>query len=211
MSAENKEANRSHEEEDKKEQGRDYPGYAPTENDHACDDTINSFQRIALTFSTQGLGFISVPMLAYPMLELGLNTDVIWRVLLGVGALPGLLVLYLRLRAGNVRGCRRNGTETVVASRDEPVGDIDSVSRTSAIIRTESFELTTPNQRGEDEFNAESTLFCDVTSSESEEALVENSYLEDDVKHLEEQLDNQDDACKSDVSTSPIRGHSRSL
>ncbi|KAL3794517.1 hypothetical protein ACHAW5_001327 [Stephanodiscus triporus] len=211
MSAENKEANRSHEEEDKKEQGKDYPGYAPTENDHACDDTINSFQRIALTFSTQGLGFISVPMLAYPMLELGLNTDVIWRVLLGVGALPGLLVLYLRLRAGNVRGCRRNGTETVVASRDEPVGDIDSVSRTSAIIRTESFELTTPNQRSEDEFNAESTLFCDVTSSESEEALVENSHLEDDVKHLEEQLDNQDDACKSDVSTSPIRGHSRSL
>lgn len=209
MSAENKEANRSHEEEDKKKEEEDYPGYVPTENDHASDDTISSFQRIALTFSTQGLGFISVPMLAYPMLELGLNTDVIWRVLLGVGALPGLLVLYLRLRAGNVRGCRRNGeTETVVASRDEPVGDIDSAS---TVIRTESFELTAPNQRSEDEFNAESTLFCDVTSSVSEEALVENSHLEDDVKHIEKQLDNQDDACKDDVSTSPIRDHSRSL
>jgi prephenate dehydrogenase len=151
-------------------------------------------------------------MLAYPMLELGLNTDVIWRVLLGVGALPGLLVLYLRLRAGNVRGCRRNGeTETVVVSRDEPVGDVDSASRTSTVIRTESFELTAPNQRSEDEFNAESTLFCDVTSSVSEEALVENSHLEDDVKHIEKQLNNQDDACKDDVSTSPIRDHSRSL
>ncbi len=80
------------------------------------------------------------------------------------------------------------------------------------MIRTESFELITPNQRNEDEFNAESTLFCDITSSESnEEALVQNSHLEDDNRCLEKQLENQEDACKDGESTSPIRGHSRSL
>ena len=191
-------------------------GYVPasvTENLRVDDATVASFQRIALTFSTQGLGFLSVPLLAYPMLELGFDTDVIWRVLLGCGALPGLLVLFLRLCAGNVRGCTRRGvTETAVASGDDPVGNIGSARRTSSMIRTESFELITPNQRNEDGFNAESTLFCDVTSSESnEEALVEIAHLEDDNRYLEKQLENQEDACKDGGSTSPIRGHSRGL
>jgi hypothetical protein len=189
-------------------------GYAPasvTEN-HRVDEAT-AFQRIALTFSTQGIGFISVPLLAFPMLELGFDTDIIWRVLLAFGALPGLLVLYLRLCAGNVRGCRRNGlTETVVASRDDAVGNMGSARRISPMIRTESFELITPNQRHDDEPNAESTLFCDVTSSESnEEALVESSYLEDDNRYLEKQLEDQEDACKDGASTSPIRSHSRGL
>jgi len=185
-------------------------GYVPasvTENHRVDDATVASFQRIALTFSTQGLGFLSVPLLAYPMLELGFDTDVIWRVLLGCGALPGLLVLFLRLCAVNVRGYTRSGvSETAVARGD------DLARRTSSMTRTESFELITPNQRNEDEFNAESTLFCDVTSSESnEEALVENSHLEDDNRYLEKQLENQEDACKDGGSTSPIRGHSRGL
>ncbi|EED88919.1 phosphate transporter, partial [Thalassiosira pseudonana CCMP1335] len=71
-----------------------YLNYANEVEDNS---TIQSFQRIALTFSTQGLGFITVPLLAYPMLELRWDVDLIWRLLLGVGAIPGFIVLYLRM------------------------------------------------------------------------------------------------------------------
>ena len=73
-------------------------------------DEVKSFQRIALTFSTQGLGFITVPLLAYPMLALKINVDVIWRLLLGVGALPGIVVLYMRLCSR--KGCSKEKDET---------------------------------------------------------------------------------------------------
>ncbi|KAL3823336.1 hypothetical protein ACHAXA_010471 [Cyclostephanos tholiformis] len=189
------------------------PPASMTDNDDPIgyDTTVGSFQRIALTFSTQGLGFVSVPLLAYPMLELGFDTDVIWRLLFGIGALPGLLVLYLRLRAGNTRGLSgRNGeTEMVVACRDEPAaGDIRSTYNASSMIRAESLELTTSNQRNEDETNLEpSTLFCDTSCSESNEmALVENSHLEDDSKRLDQRLGINDDG-----STIPIRVRPRGL
>lgn len=86
--------------------------------------TIPSFQRIALTFSTQGLGFLTVPLLAYPMLELQWNVDVIWRVLLGVGALPGLVVLYLRLGSGS--GCGTSCCNRSLGGRGrQKIGDDD--------------------------------------------------------------------------------------
>ena len=59
--------------------------------------SIESFQRIAMTFSTQGLGFLTVPLLAWPMLAFRMSANAVWRTLLGLGALPGLIVLYLRI------------------------------------------------------------------------------------------------------------------
>eukprot|EP00578_Thalassiosira_sp_NH16_P031354 CAMPEP_0181080080 /NCGR_PEP_ID=MMETSP1071-20121207/2377_1 /TAXON_ID=35127 /ORGANISM="Thalassiosira sp., Strain NH16" /LENGTH=455 /DNA_ID=CAMNT_0023161535 /DNA_START=101 /DNA_END=1465 /DNA_ORIENTATION=+ len=97
-------------------------------NSNSEDATVSSFQRIALTFSTQGLGFISVPLLAYPMLELGWNVDAIWRVLLGAGALPGFLVLFLRLRSGGsysrVRRKAYDRAETVIDNQDAMLENI---------------------------------------------------------------------------------------
>lgn len=61
-------------------------------------EEIASFRRIALTFSTQGIGFITVPLIAYILLALRCNVVFIWRFLLGIGALPGFAVLLLRLR-----------------------------------------------------------------------------------------------------------------
>lgn len=76
-------------------------GFEAPSQVHAIDQTrIKSFQRIALTFSMQGLGFLTVPMLAYLMLATRMNAEIIWRTLLGVGALPGLAVLYLRRCSG---------------------------------------------------------------------------------------------------------------
>ena len=66
-------------------------------NESSFDEQVESFQRVALTFSMQGLGFITVPLLSYPMLAFHWNIDFIWRSLLGLGALPGFFVMYLRL------------------------------------------------------------------------------------------------------------------
>jgi len=192
-------------------------GYAPTSaivddtvinlspvnahSDTANNASISSFQRIALTFSTQGLGFISVPLLAYPLLELGCNADVLWRVLLGVGAIPGVVVLYLRLFSDNVRGCKgNNGANDVDAlERDEsiPIDDdhdpVGSTNNSAPKMHDGAPSLpTTSNTINGDGHNIlSSSLFSDASSSElnngaildendNELALVEHSYTSSD-------------------------------
>ena len=44
------------------------------------------------------------------MLALRMNIDVIWRLLLGVGALPGIVVLYMRLCSRKVCSKGNDGT-----------------------------------------------------------------------------------------------------
>mmetsp|Transcript_8263 Transcript_8263/g.18546 ORF Transcript_8263/g.18546 Transcript_8263/m.18546 type:complete len:849 (+) Transcript_8263:21-2567(+) len=53
---------------------------------------------IAITFSTQGLGFVAVPALAYPLLLLlGEELlDLVWRLILGFGAVPGIVMILVR-------------------------------------------------------------------------------------------------------------------
>jgi PHS family inorganic phosphate transporter-like MFS transporter len=52
---------------------------------------------VALTFSMQGVGYLVVPLTAWLMVELlGQQSDFAWRLLLGLGALPGVLLTILR-------------------------------------------------------------------------------------------------------------------
>ena len=122
-------------------------------------DTVSSFQRIALTFSTQGLGFITVPLLAYPMLELGVDTNIIWRVLLGMGALPGIVVLYLRLK-DNCGRRRTIETEEMIA--------VTANNTPTESLRNENDDMTA---------TVESTAAGSDDSNER--ALIDNSYLGD--------------------------------
>ena len=55
-------------------------------------------KRVVLTFSTQGLGFIMVPIVAVLLLYSTDNLELVWRLLLGLGALPGLCLLCLQWR-----------------------------------------------------------------------------------------------------------------
>jgi len=220
--------------------------------DSNSEATIRSFQRIALTFSTQGLGFLTVPLLAYPMLGWNINADAIWRVLCGVGALPGLLVLYLRVcsGSGNARGFKSNDNEETVDALDsdesgtinnldhgnttngnESISDEGQINKTSQKNQGMSLELPKSKIRNEDGGNvtdeghptlqdAVSTLFSDITSSDSnsdildqnenELSFVENSHLESDNKDDEKYADREDDVC-IDTSTTPIRNHPRGL
>mmetsp|Transcript_18507 Transcript_18507/g.38357 ORF Transcript_18507/g.38357 Transcript_18507/m.38357 type:complete len:838 (-) Transcript_18507:159-2672(-) len=198
-------------------------GYAPTSseetsspihNERTTDTDTSSFQRIALTFSTQGLGFLTVPLLAYPMLELRWDTGLIWRVLLAVGAIPGLVVLYLRLswNSGKPRISMQEAVineledafnhedEECEKSNDNVVNENETnVEKPNTHERKEggSLELTSPNVNVEDvdyassKFDVSSLFSGEVTSSnennsnDNELPLVENSHLESDTDKSE--------------------------
>ncbi len=52
----------------------------------------------ALVFSMQGIGFLMAPCLALALFDsLGTHYDLMWRLLLGFGAIPGLLTVYWRV------------------------------------------------------------------------------------------------------------------
>jgi MFS family permease len=51
---------------------------------------------VGLVFAMQGVGLVVGPLLAAVLLASGLSHEVVWRVLLAIGAIPGLAVFYLR-------------------------------------------------------------------------------------------------------------------
>jgi PHS family inorganic phosphate transporter-like MFS transporter len=85
------------------------------------DGTGDSLHRVVLTFSTQGAGFVSVPLVTVPLLYGLDNLDLVWRIVLGLGSLPGIIMMYMqwRLHRKQLRGGLR---EAVPLS--EPEGDM---------------------------------------------------------------------------------------
>lgn len=53
--------------------------------------------RVVLTFSTQGLGFITAPLVTSVLLYSTTNLEFIWRTILALGSLPGLLLMVFQL------------------------------------------------------------------------------------------------------------------
>jgi MFS family permease len=72
---------------------------------------------ISLVFAAQGFGLIVGPLVAAGLLALGVDHDLAWRIMLGLGAIPALSVFYLRrqihetprytLAAGHAEGASR--------------------------------------------------------------------------------------------------------
>jgi PHS family inorganic phosphate transporter-like MFS transporter len=58
---------------------------------------VNRAKLVALTFSMQGIGYCIVPLFAWVLIFiLGEQSDLTWRILLGVGALPGIILTFHR-------------------------------------------------------------------------------------------------------------------
>jgi MFS family permease len=53
---------------------------------------------VGMVFGTQALGLIVGPLIALTLLGGGVSDDMVWRILLGLGALPAAAVLYLRTK-----------------------------------------------------------------------------------------------------------------
>jgi MFS family permease len=76
--------------------GGDYPVSATIMSEYAS--RSNRGRMVALVFAMQGAGLVFGPALAIGLLATGMSHDLVWRVLLAFGAVPGLAVFYLRRR-----------------------------------------------------------------------------------------------------------------
>ncbi|HLI38729.1 MAG TPA: MFS transporter [Streptosporangiaceae bacterium] len=76
--------------------GGDYPVSAVLMSEYA--NRKDRGKLVGTVFSTQALGLIVGPLVALALLGSGAGHDVIWRIMLGLGAVPAAAVLYLRSR-----------------------------------------------------------------------------------------------------------------
>jgi len=74
--------------------GGDYPLSATLMSEYA--NRRDRGKLITFVFSMQGLGLICGPLVAILLLVSGLNHDLVWRIMLGLGAVPALATFYLR-------------------------------------------------------------------------------------------------------------------
>ena len=76
--------------------GGDYPVSAVMVSEYA--NRKDRGKLVGMVFGTQALGLIVGPLIALALLGSGVSTDVAWRVLLALGAVPAAAVIYLRCR-----------------------------------------------------------------------------------------------------------------
>ena len=74
--------------------GGDYPVSAVMMSEYA--NRKDRGKLVGMVFGTQALGLIVGPLIALALIGGGASDDVVWRILLGLGALPAAAVLYLR-------------------------------------------------------------------------------------------------------------------
>ena len=102
----------------------------------------DQIHRVVLTFGMQGLGFITVPLVAVPLLYCTSNLNTIWRILLGLGCVPGLCLMVLRWRL--VTRAQRRGA--AVRMSEPPGGDEDEGDNVMATGATTPIPTTSGNE-----------------------------------------------------------------
>jgi MFS transporter, PHS family, inorganic phosphate transporter len=76
--------------------GGDYPVSATIMSEYAS--RRHRGRMVALVFSMQGAGLVIGPLIAMGLLSTGMSHDYAWRIMLALGAIPGLAVFWLRRR-----------------------------------------------------------------------------------------------------------------
>ena len=74
--------------------GGDYPVSATIMSEYSGKQSRG--RMVGLVFAMQGAGLVVGPLIASIFLASGLSSNLAWRLLLGIGAIPGLAVFYLR-------------------------------------------------------------------------------------------------------------------
>lgn len=74
--------------------GGDYPVSATIMSEYSGKQSRG--RMVGLVFAMQGAGLIVGPLVASVLLASGVSNDYVWRILLALGAIPGLAVFYLR-------------------------------------------------------------------------------------------------------------------
>lgn len=111
--------------------GGDYPVSAVLMSEYS--NRKNRGRLVGMVFSMQALGLIAGPLVALLILGLGVNHDVAWRLMLGLGAIPALAVIYLRRTLPESPRYRAQvqgrAAEAAVAIRRYSKGVVDASSR----------------------------------------------------------------------------------
>jgi MFS family permease len=76
--------------------GGDYPVSATIMSEYS--GKASRGKLVSLVFAMQAAGLVVGPLIAVILLACGVSDDATWRILLGLGAVPGLAVFYLRRR-----------------------------------------------------------------------------------------------------------------
>lgn len=74
--------------------GGDYPLSAVLMSEYS--NAKSRGRMVSLVFSTQAAGLVVGPAIALTLLAAGIDHDVSWRIMLGLGALPAAMVIYIR-------------------------------------------------------------------------------------------------------------------
>jgi PHS family inorganic phosphate transporter-like MFS transporter len=74
--------------------GGDYPVSATIMSEYSGKESRGKM--VGLVFAMQGAGLVVGPLVAAILLSSGISNDYIWRILLALGAIPGLAVFYMR-------------------------------------------------------------------------------------------------------------------
>jgi PHS family inorganic phosphate transporter-like MFS transporter len=109
---------------------------------------IRQLKSVVLTFSMQGFGFLTVPLVAVSLLYLvpESSLDLVWRLMLGFGCVPGLLLAVLQCRL--YRASDFEAIPQVEPGQDDSIGDIIQEERHEPLIVHDSDE---PAEQGHEQ------------------------------------------------------------
>jgi PHS family inorganic phosphate transporter-like MFS transporter len=113
--------------------GGDYPLSATLMSEYS--NRKDRGKLMTMVFSMQGLGLVIAPLLAIFLLSINISNDLIWRLMLGLGALPALGTFYLRSKIAETPrfALAMNGD---LDSATQTVGQVTGTHKGKAIAKT---------------------------------------------------------------------------
>src|SRR5438876_4705203 len=127
--------------------GGDYPLSATLMSEYA--NRRDRGKLITMVFSMQGLGLILGPLVAIVLLLAGINHDLIWRIMLALGAVPALATFYLRRQIAEtprfvltMQGKFEDAARTVDMLTKKQNGSSDTASMTTQAVGPQQGQQT---------------------------------------------------------------------
>ncbi len=121
--------------------GGDYPVSATIMSEYSSKSTRG--RMVGLVFAMQGLGLVVGPLIALILLGSGASNNLTWRLLLGLGAIPGLAVFYLRRQIHETPRFAMAGgaSDEAAAAIGLPVRKLSPAANPAGIAAGQSFRV----------------------------------------------------------------------
>lgn len=122
----------------------------PAAREHSPDVKIQQLKSVVLTFSMQGFGFLAVPLVGVTLLFLTPESslNLVWRLLLGFGCIPGLLLVALQCQL--YKSSRLEAVPQIDPGGDVAIEDIIHEERYERLRAHSGSDLSEQEQEGND-------------------------------------------------------------